>query len=385
MVNDNAHVEKAKDAISHAGTCSKVSSKNPKNRRLWYLGLIVMVAITGTYMLNGSSNTDTRELPQTSQMRADYQTALDENLARLKNEASKVNQTYTPVNIQSPPQSYSRMAFTTPKVNSKEYLARQNAPTSMYENSNVGQSQIASYQSNSNSPQSVTLAGQGANAQFANSSVSTSTVSAKAIAHPETTLASGEFLHGVLETAINSDLPGMVRAVVSTPAYSYTGEDVIIPAGSRLIGQYSSSIVQGQNRVMVIWNRIILPDGTTAQLNSPGTDSLGQAGQGANKVNNHFMARFGESALLSLIGAGAANAGVNSNDEYNSAAQYRSAISQSFQQSAQQSLQGSLPIKPTLHIYQGAKINVFVAHDVSFYGVLKGSSTNQAMLPSFVK
>ena len=136
---------------------------------------------------------------------------------------------------------------------------------------------------------------------------------------------------------------------------------------------------------MVIWSRIILPDGIAVQLNSPGTDSLGRAGQGADSVNTHFLARFGEAALLSIIGAGASSTGVGDGDQYNSAAQYRMAVAQSFQQSAQKSLQGTLPMKPTVHIHQGAAINVFVAHDLSFYHVLKNVDELPAPTPGFIK
>jgi type IV secretion system protein VirB10 len=111
-----------------------------------------------------------------------------------------------------------------------------------------------------------------------------------------------------------------------------------------------------------------------AGSDSPNADSLGRAGQGADSVNTHFFARFGEAALLSIIGAGASNVGVGNLDQYNSAAQYRVAIAQSFQQSAGQSLQSTLPQKPTLRIYQGAQINVFVAHDLSFYNVLSAGT-----------
>ena len=136
---------------------------------------------------------------------------------------------------------------------------------------------------------------------------------------------------------------------------------------------------------MVVWNRVVLPNGIAVQLNSPGTDALGRAGQGANSVNTHFFARFGESALLSLIGAGAAMVGVHNNNQYNSAAQYRTAIAESFHQSAQQALQNTLPMKPTIHVYQGTKINVFVAHDLSFYQVLKNTVMLPRPMPSFVQ
>ena len=77
---------------------------------------------------------------------------------------------------------------------------------------------------------------------------------------------------------------------------------------------------------MVIWTRLLLPSGITIQINSPGTDPLGTAGQSADEINTHFLSRFSESALLSLIGAGTANTGIGNQDQYNSAAAYRMAI-----------------------------------------------------------
>lgn len=257
----------------------------------------------------------------------------------------------------------------------KELIVRQNAPTSLFSAGGTvgGFSNNVAKQNATESTSGTTFAGQGAYTSFGNQSMTATAVKANKIAHPDYTVASGEFLHAVLETAIESDLPGEIRAVVSQPVYAYVGETPLIPAGSRLIGQYSSSVLQGQNRVFVIWNRVILPNGLSAQINSPGTDQLGIAGQAADDVNTHFFSRFGEASLLSIIGAGVANAGVNTADQYNSASQYRTAIAQSFQQSADTSLQNTLQIKPTLTIDQGAAINVFVAHDIDFYSVMKAN------------
>lgn len=344
------------DVLKTASQWSKVSQKKPKNYSHVYWLVGGVLAVIFVFMLS-SNHPRARSVSPENLTSSDYQNSLNENLAQLRAmTAEKSAVTFSDHANQ----------FTN---TSKEYLARQNAPTSMYsgavvETTNNGTANV----------QEATLTGQGSNENFANTSTTTTTAEAKTISHPEYTIASGELVPAVLETAINSDLPGMVRAVVSQPTYSYTGQRALIPSGSRLIGQYSSAVIQGQNRVMVIWNRLILPNGITVQLNSPGTDDLGRAGQGADSVNTHFFARFGESALLSLIGAGAVTAGVNNQDQNNSAAQYRMAISQSFQQSAEQSLQGTLAIKPTLHVYQGTSIHVFVARDLSFYEVLKKSN-----------
>jgi type IV secretion system protein VirB10 len=208
------------------------------------------------------------------------------------------------------------------------------------------------------------------NSEFSNKKVDVDTVTATQISHPTTTIAQGELIQAILETPINSDLPGMVRAVTNQPVYAYTGNQALIPAGARLIGQYSSGIVQGQSRVMILWNRIILPDGTSAQLHSPGTDDQGISGQGADSINRHFWAQFGEATLLSILSAGAATAGVNGDDQYNSLAYYRSTMAQSLNDTASNVIDKSINIKPTLIIHQGTKINVFVARDLDLDAVV---------------
>ena len=176
-------------------------------------------------------------------------------------------------------------------------------------------------------------------------------------------------LHAVLNVAMNSDLPGMVTATVSSPAYAYTGALELIPKGSRLIGQYSSAVLQGQSRIFIIWNRVVLPDGVSVDINSPDTDQIGQSGEPADYINRHFWSRFGESVLLSILSAGVSNVDVQSSDQYNSAQAYRIAVADSLQQSAAGTLQQTISTKPTLVRYQGANINVFIAHDLSFYNL----------------
>ncbi|HYF97507.1 MAG TPA: TrbI/VirB10 family protein [Coxiellaceae bacterium] len=192
------------------------------------------------------------------------------------------------------------------------------------------------------------------------------------IKHPSYTLAQGTLIDASLETQITSDLPGMVRAVTSQNIYSENGDQILLPRGSRLIGQYTSSVAQGQNRVFVVWQRAIRPDHIDIQLNSPGTDPLGAAGIGADGVNRHFWAQFGNALLLSMIGAGTATLGVNdTQDQFNSAAAYREALSNSFSESASNSLESTGAIKPSIFINQGKKISVFVVQDLDFYNELR--------------
>lgn len=380
-----------KDEHTDQSSWSKVSAnKNTVwylDKRLWIIAGAIFVFIL-MMLLSPHKKEKTVSQDKAVAMQSDN-SVLEQNLAKLSSMSTDIQKDQHDLamktallnNQNSNANGLSNEFLSAPnqEKTQKQLMARQNAPTAMFSVggatggfSNSAVKQNAS-QNASASTGGTTFAGQGVYTSFGNQSMTSTAVVAKKIAHPDYTVASGEFLHAVLETAIDSDLPGEIRAVVSEPVYAYVGETPLIPAGSRLIGQYSSSVAQGQNRVFVIWNRVILPNGTSAQINSPGVDQLGIAGQAADDVNTHFLTRFGEASLLSIIGAGAANAGVNNADQYNSASQYRMAIAQSFQQSADSSLQNTLQTKPTLIIDQGAAINVFVAHDIDFYSVMKAN------------
>jgi len=216
--------------------------------------------------------------------------------------------------------------------------------------------------------QSTPATSKDANTQFMNqvSAQAAESAVATTIGPLNAIIAEGSFIHAILEPATNSDLPGYLRANVSEPVYSEDGSQVLVPRGSRLIGQYKSGMLQGQSRIFVVWTRLITPNGISVQLGSPGVDSLGVAGMGADEIDRHFWQRFGTASLLSLIGAGAANVGMNGQDQNNSAASYREAMANSFAQSAEQSLQQDTMIPPTLKTYQGKPIMVFVAHDLNF-------------------
>jgi type IV secretion system protein VirB10 len=175
----------------------------------------------------------------------------------------------------------------------------------------------------------------------------------------------GKLIDAELETAINTDLPGQIRALVSTPLYAEQGREPLVPPGSRLNGVYNSAIRKGQVRVFAIWNRLIRPDGVEITLDSAVTDALGRAGL-AGETDNHFGQIFGMSALLSIIGAGAASAGVSDEARYNSANAYRQEIQQSFARTADRVLEPYANIPPTISVPQGERIKVFLNRDLDF-------------------
>lgn len=170
----------------------------------------------------------------------------------------------------------------------------------------------------------------------------------------------GAVIGAVMETALNSDLPGYARAIIQRDVYSFDGSAVLIPAGSKLIGQYKSGVAQGASRLFLVWTRLIRPDGVTIDLASPVTDDLGRGGIGG-KVNRHFFQRFGGAILTSVLSGGinAAAAALSGGSTIivGSAGQASSLASQATQ---------STDIPPTITTKQGASVRVFVARDLDF-------------------
>ncbi len=173
----------------------------------------------------------------------------------------------------------------------------------------------------------------------------------------------GTMIGGILETAIQSDLPGMVRAIISEDVYSFDSSHLLIPKGSKLIGMYRSGVTRGQSRVFVIWNRLIRNDGVSVNIGSYGTDALGRSGLGG-EVDTHFLERFGSSVLLSMIDAGL-KIGVQSMNDPDTATVALD-TGDDFSKASEIALENSIAIPPTIHVDQGTRIKVFVGKDLDF-------------------
>jgi len=171
---------------------------------------------------------------------------------------------------------------------------------------------------------------------------------------PKTTVTQGTLIPAVLETAIDTDVPGYVRAVISSDVRSFDGTRVLVPRSSRLIGEYKSGLQAGQRRAYVIWTRLIRPDGVSVNIASPAVAFSGETGL-AGKVNNHFFERFGSAMMLSVIGGLSAlgnTAGV--------------VIAGNGQSAAAAAVGQSAQIGPTIRVRQGQPIRVFTARDLDF-------------------
>ena len=167
-----------------------------------------------------------------------------------------------------------------------------------------------------------------------------------------------------LITGVNSDLPGMLTAQVSQHVYDTPkGRYVLIPQGTRLVGQYDSRVTYGQDRLLVVWNRLIYPDGSAMELGGmPGADQAAQSGL-ADKVDNHYFRIFGSALLLSVISAGFE---IATNDDQIDENQQtaREAVARQMSQVAGRVLEKNLNIQPTITIRNGQIGSVMVNKDL---------------------
>jgi type IV secretion system protein VirB10 len=180
-------------------------------------------------------------------------------------------------------------------------------------------------------------------------------------------LKAGSVIPAALITAINSDLPGEVVAQVTQPVYDHaTGRTVLIPQGSRLIGVYDAQVAYGQQRALIAWTRLIMPDGRSINIGSmSGSDLSGATGL-QDQVDGHFgeLARgIFLSSVFSVGAASAQDAGSRSSGEFliNSAA---TGAANSAQQVGQQITQRDLSRQPTLKIRAGFPLTVLVNKDM---------------------
>lgn len=138
---------------------------------------------------------------------------------------------------------------------------------------------------------------------FGNGLPSGTRARASNLANPAQTVAQGAVIPAVLETAFSSTQPGFARAIVSRDVRSFDGSKVLIPRGSRLIGEYRAEVASGQNRAVINWVRLIRGDGVTIALNSPAVDPLGRGGVRA-RVNDHVFERVTNGLLQSIFSIG---------------------------------------------------------------------------------
>jgi type IV secretion system protein TrbI len=183
---------------------------------------------------------------------------------------------------------------------------------------------------------------------------------------------SGWLIPAVLEQELNSDLPGMIRALVRENVYdSVTGQYLLIPAGSTLIGMYNSHVGYGQDALQAVWNRIIFPDGSSLRLDAfEGDDGQGAAGY-RDQVDNHWARLFSGALLTSLFAMGVQlSQGQNSSvlQSQSVGQQAGAAVGQQLGQLGVEVTRRNLNIQPTIRIRPGYRFFVRVEKDILFKG-----------------
>jgi type IV secretion system protein TrbI len=182
-------------------------------------------------------------------------------------------------------------------------------------------------------------------------------------------LRAGFVVPGTLISGINSELPGQIMGQVAQNVYdTATGKYLLIPQGSRLVGAYSSSVVYGQSRVLVAWQRIIFPDGKAMDIGSmPGADSAGYAGFN-DQVNNHYIRIFGSAFLMSgvIAGVSLSQPQQSANSQITAGSAMSQALGQELGSVTAQMIAKNLNIAPTLEIRPGYRFNIVVTKDMTF-------------------
>jgi type IV secretion system protein VirB10 len=172
----------------------------------------------------------------------------------------------------------------------------------------------------------------------------------------------GSVLPAALITGIRSDLPGMITAQVTQNVYdSVTGRHLLVPQGSRLIGEYDSQVSFGQNRVLLAWERLILPDGRSVQLDRlPGADAMGYSGL-QDRVDQHWGGLFRAALISTLLSVGTE---VGNGDEDALVRALRQGSSDSIGRTGQDLVRRQLSVQPTLTVRSGFPLRVIVTRDL---------------------
>tara|TARA_R110002020_G_scaffold309301_2_gene525332 strand:- start:162134 stop:163381 length:1248 start_codon:yes stop_codon:yes gene_type:complete len=171
----------------------------------------------------------------------------------------------------------------------------------------------------------------------------------------------GTLIPASLVTGINSDLPGTIVAQVTQPVYdSVTGQYVLIPQGSRLIGRYQSEVSFGQDRALVTWDRIIFPDGASISISAPGADAQGYAGL-SDRTDHHWNRVFVAAGLATILGVGAE---LGSDGDGDIERAIRRGTTDTVNQAGQRVVERNLGIQPTIRVRPGWPVRVVVTRDL---------------------
>ena len=191
---------------------------------------------------------------------------------------------------------------------------------------------------------------------------------ARLLPHPDMMVTMGTMIACTLQTAIDSQLAGYVKCVLPQDVRSTTGNVVLLDRGTTVVGEIGRGLVQGQDRVFVLWDRAETPDHAVIELSSPGTDELGRSGL-PGRVNNHWWERFGSAILLSVIQGGLQAGTALAGSSGSSGGTFFNSFQSNGTNVSDTALQATVNIPPTLEKNQGDNVAIFVAKDLDFSDV----------------
>lgn len=180
-------------------------------------------------------------------------------------------------------------------------------------------------------------------------------------------LSAGTVISGVLTSGINSDLPGNILAQVSENIYdSATGAHLLIPQGTKVLGEYDSHVVYGQHRILVVWKRLIYPDGTSLNLGGLiGSDQAGYSGL-KQKVDNHYSRMIGAALFASVFIAAGKIATENDKDKDGKESTAAETIMEQMSSLGARLAERNLNVAPTLRILPGYRFTIITTKDMAF-------------------
>jgi type IV secretion system protein VirB10 len=185
-------------------------------------------------------------------------------------------------------------------------------------------------------------------------------------------LQAGAVIPAALITGIRSDLPGQISAQVTQNIFdSPTGRALLIPQGARLVGEYDSEVVAGQSRVLLAWDRLILPGGRSIRLDrQPGADPSGAAGL-QDKVDSHWGRMLRAALISSLLGVGTE---LVSGDDRDLVRAFRSGVQDGTNEAGRRVVERELSVPPTLTVRPGFAFRVIVTRDLVLESIEQGAS-----------
>ena len=195
----------------------------------------------------------------------------------------------------------------------------------------------------------------------------TPATSAQVLATRRFVIPKGSFADCTMETAMSSQLPGLVTCVSAHDIFGADGKVVLVERGSKFVGESKGEPRQGMNRLFVLWNEARTPSGVVVQLASPGTDALGRSGI-AGDVDTHFWQRFGAAIMISVID-GTLQALVQSQRSGSNGGGNIIYNPQGSKDIMTEVLKNTVGIPPTITVNQGERIQIIVARDVDFRSV----------------